>query len=387
MEKFIFELSVLIVSAAALSYLAVLLRQPVIIAYILCGVLVGPWGTGWVKDVDFITAMSQLGITLLLFLAGTCLHPRHLVSLFKKTAIVTISGSLISFCIAFIFAYLFKFNTIDCIYIGLALMFSSTILAVKLLPTTKLHHGKMGAMCIGVLIAQDLIAIAILVLIRGIKVNELSVIGLVMLLIRFLGVLGFAIFFERYILRKVIERVDRFHETIFILGLAWCFGVASLSNKLGLSYEIGAFLAGVALARHPISFFISEKLKPLRDFFLVLFFFALGANMDINVMRDIILPSLALTALFTILKPWFFKKFFIFAGEDPAFAREAGIRLGQLSEFSLLIAILAFKLGHISNSASQLIQLVTILSLVASSYIVVFTYPTPIGTSDKLIKD
>ena len=141
------------------------------------------------------------------------------------------------------------------------------------------------------------------------------------------------------------------------------------------------------LARHKISFFISEELKPLRDFFLVLFFFALGAKLDVLVMKNIFLPALILMVIFILVKPWILKKAFFLSGEKEDFSNELGVRLGQLSEFSLLIALLAFELGNITKRASQLIQLVTILTFIVSSYIVVFKYPTPIGTTKKLIRD
>ncbi|MCK5178351.1 MAG: cation:proton antiporter, partial [Candidatus Omnitrophica bacterium] len=116
------------------------------------------------------------------------------------------------------------------------------------------------------------------------------------------------VLFERYVLRKVMSHVERIHEVLFVLGLAWCFGVASISNQMGLFYETGAFFAGLVLARHKIAFFISEKLKPLRDFFLVLFFFALGANLNLSVIMNIFVPSVVLATVFIMIKPWIFKK-------------------------------------------------------------------------------
>jgi len=156
---------------------------------------------------------------------------------------------------------------------------------------------------------------------------------------------------------------------------------------MGLFYETGAFFAGVVIARHPISFFISEKLKPLRDFFLVLFFFALGAKLELWVMREIFWPVVIFSLVFLLFKPWMFRKFFLLMGEEPPFAKEIGIRLGQLSEFSLLVAILAFSLGNITHKASQLIQLTAIITFIVSSYVVVLKYSTPIGVSEKLRKD
>ncbi|MDP3142589.1 MAG: cation:proton antiporter [Candidatus Omnitrophota bacterium] len=387
MDWFIFDISVLVVCAAAFSYLAILTKQPIIVAYIFCGILFGPWLLAWVKDIDFITAVSRLGITLLLFLAGIVLHPRHLAKLFRRTSIVTLGGSAVSFLLVFAYASLFNFSFVENIYIALALMFSSTILAVKLLPTTKLHHGKIGAICIGILIAQDLLAIMVLVLMRGFTNGAFTYLNIGLLVLKFIFLAAMAFLFEQFILRKVLAQVDRFHETIFIISLAWCFGMAWLSNRLGLSFEIGAFLAGVALARHPISLFVSEQLKPLRDFFLVMFFFVLGAKINLSILPKIFLPALILTILFMLAKPLLFMRLFRFSREDPVLAREASVRLGQASEFSLLIALLAFELKHISLYASQFIELVTILSMIISSYIVVFSYPTPVGVREKLIQD
>jgi Kef-type K+ transport system membrane component KefB len=300
---------------------------------------------------------------------------------------VTLSNCVVSFLVAFGFAYFFKFSIYESICIGLALMFSSTILVVKLLPTTTLHQRHMGEACIGVLILEDLIAICVLIFIRclGASCGAFNSFALLMLKMTIFLVILFA--FDQFVLRKIMLKTERLHESLFILGLAWCFGIAAISKQAGLFYETGAFFAGVVLARHPISFFMSEKLKPIRDFFLVLFFFTLGAKLNLFVMKGIFIQALVVTAAFILLKPWLFKKVFILTGESPSFAKEIGIRLGQLSEFSLLIAIMAFSLGHISIRASQFIQLVAILSFIVSCYIVVLKYPTPIGTSEKLRKD
>lgn len=387
MEEFIADLGIVLVGASALSFLAVKLRQPIVIAYILCGVLVGPWGIGLIQQVEFLEAISRLGITLLLFLAGLCLHPQKLVLLFKKTVWPTFFVSAASFAAALLFARLFHFTIMDSVLIGLALMFSSTILVVKLLPTTKLHQQHMGAICIGVLIIQDLMAVAVLIFLRSLGSPQGVIIGFSLLILKVIALIGILFMVEQFVLRKIMATIERLHEALFVLGLAWCFGVATISHHMGLLYESGAFFAGVALARHPISLFISEKLKPLRDFFLVLFFFSLGAELDLTLMKSVLIPALLLSGLFIVMKPWLFSYLLGRAGEARDFSIETGWRLGQLSEFSLLIALLAFELGHISSGASHFIQLVTILTIIVSSYIVVYRFPTPIGISEKLIKD
>lgn len=355
-------------------------------AYILCGILVGPWGLGWIKHAEFIEVISHLGITLLLFLAGLCLHPQRLIELFKKTSLVTLINCLLSFILAFSFSMIFRFSTVDSICIALALMFSSTILTIKLLPTTTLHQQRMGALCISVLILQDLLAIGVLAFIRCLDTPQGVVFSFLFLLLKLTVFIGVLVLTEHFILRKVMAYVDRIQEVIFILGLAWCLGIATVSHHLGLFYETGAFFAGVILARHKISLFISESLKPLRDFFLVLFFFSLGAKIDIFVMKDVFMPAILLATLFVLAKPWVFEKAFVMVGESKPFSKEIGLRLGQLSEFSLLIALLAFETGQITNRASQMIQLVTIFTFIASSYLVIFRYHTPIGTTEKLTK-
>lgn len=387
MEKLLFDLSIVLVGTAILSFLAVLLKQPIIIAYIACGILIGPWGIGWIKNAEFIEAIARLGITLLLFLAGLCLHPQKLIRLFKTTTLVTLAHCVVSFFIAFFLARVLFFGMLDSLYIGLALMFSSTILAIKLMPTTKLHHQKMGAVCIGVLIIQDLLAVLVLASIRCLGSPQGVIVSFGLLIIKLAAFIVILVLFEQFVLRKLMARVERLHELLFVFGLAWCFGTATISNKLGLSYETGAFFAGVVLARHPISFFISERLKPLRDFFLVLFFFTLGTKFNLFIIKEIFLQALLVALLFIVVKPWLFGKLFVMTGEEPSFAKEAGIRLGQFSEFALLIVLLASGLGHISSEASQFTQLATVLTFIISSYIVVFRYPTPIGTSEALIRD
>lgn len=387
MEKFVLDLSIIIVIAALFSYLAVILKQPVILAYIACGIVAGPWCLGWVCNLGFIDSISRLGITLLLFLAGLCLHPQKFFGLFKKTGLATAANCLVSFGVASLLALAFRFSLADSITIGLALMFSSTILVVKLLPTTRLHQERMGGICISVLITQDLLAIAALAYIRCLSLPGNVLLAFGFMLVKFAVFVGALVLIEQFILRKIMLSVERLHEALFILGLAWCFGIAAVSAKIGMFHETGAFFAGVVLARHPISFFITERLKPLRDFFLVLFFFTLGARLNIMALREVAVVSLLLAAVFLVLKPWLFKKLFVLTGEKAPFSRELGIRLGQLSEFSLLIAVIAFQLGNISSRASQLIQLTVLITFIISSYIVVMRYPTPIGTSAKLNRD
>jgi len=216
MEEFILDLCILLVGSAILSCLAVILKQPIIIAYILCGVLAGPWGLGWIKHTEFIEIISHLGITLLLFLAGLCLHPQKLVDSFKKTSLVTLVNCVFSFILAFLFSLLFRFSLLDSACIALALMFSSTILAIKLLPTTTLHQQRMGALCISVLILQDLLAIAVLALIRCLSAPEGVLISFIVINVKVCAFITVLVLLERYVLRKIMAHIDRIKEALFV---------------------------------------------------------------------------------------------------------------------------------------------------------------------------
>ena len=270
---------------------------------------------------------------------------------------------------------------------GIALMFSSTIIGVKLMPTTSLHHRHTGQMIISVLLIQDLMAIIVLLLLQGYGKGG----NLLMDTLWQIGTLPVLIFvawaLERFVLLRLIIKFDQIHEYIFLLAIAWCLGIAELAAAMGLSHEIGAFVGGVTLASSPIAYFITEKLKPLRDFFLVIFFFSLGASFNIDVIGDILAPALLLAAFVIVIKPLVFGKLFVWVGENRGVSLEVGFRLGQISEFSLLIAVLAVKSSFISQTVSYLIQLATLITFIISSYIIVLRYPTPIAVSDKLRRD
>ena len=227
----------------------------------------------------------------------------------------------------------------------------------------------------------------ILLLLQGWGRAGLSATDGVLLAISLPGVVAFAFLMERYVLRRLFARFDQIREYLFLVTVGWCLGVAALARVLGLSYEIGAFIAGVAIAAGPIALYIAESLRPLRDFFLVLFFFALGASFNLPVLQQVLLPALLLSVLLLVAKPLVFKALLVWQGEPAASAWEIGVRLGQVSEFSLLIAFMAAQTGFIEERASYLIQLATLFTFIASSYYIVRRFPTPIATSDRLRRD
>jgi len=386
-ESIVFTIFLVFTGAAVVATLSLYARQSLLVAYIALGVLLGPWGLALTGDPETVTQISHIGIVFLLFLLGLNLQPQDLVRTVRNTTVVTLASSAVFAAIGAVVAWSFGFGLADSLMIGGAMTFSSTIIGLKLLPTTVLHHQRTGEIMISILLLQDLIAIVILLLLRAAVSGEMPMIEVARLL---LGppLLVFAAWaLERYLYYPLIRKFDKIREYLFLMAIGWCLGMAELGVALGLSAEIGAFIGGITLAARPIAVYIAESLKPLRDFFLVLFFFSLGAGFDLGKLGDIFLPAALIAAAMLAVKPVVFQRLLVRTGETPARSREIGFRLGQLSEFSLLIAVLAATNGVIGAEASYLIQLATMLTFLASSYIVVLRFPTPIAVSDKLRRD
>jgi len=373
--------------AALLTTLALFARQAMIVGYIVLGVLLGPWGFSLISDADLIKDISNIGIIFLLYLLGLDLLPQQVWRMLGEALRITLSSSAAFLLSGFLITWLCGFPVQDAILTGVALIFSSTIIGIKLLPTTVLHHRHTGQIIISVLLIQDLIAIVVLLLMEGYGkgVNMVLDMGLQVATLPLL--IGIAYVLEHYVLIRLLQKFDRIHEYIFILAIAWCMGIAELAGQLGLSHEIGAFVAGVTLASSPIALFITDRLKPLRDFFLIIFFFSMGAGFNLGSVREIIIPALLLALLVILVKPAVFSYLLADVGEKKYVSREVGFRLGQASEFSLLIATLAVKANISGPTTSDLIQLTTLITFIVSSYIIVLNYPTPIAVSERLRRD
>jgi len=305
----------------------------------------------------------------------------------RKTTVVTVASSLIFAVLGFSIGQAFGFNFWENILIGVSMMFSSTIIGLKLLPTTVLHHKHAGEVIVSILLLQDLIAIMVLLVLQGQSNGGTSWVDIGLVILELPLLIGFALLFERFILVKLITRFDKIQEYIFLMTIGWCLGMAELATLLNLSHEIGAFIGGVVLASSPIARFIAESLKPVRDFFLVIFFFALGASVELNVLYTVLVPATVLASVMLLVKPYVFKYLMVKLNEQAPMSLEIGFRLGQISEFSLLIAVVALNASVISDKASYLIQAATIITFVASSYFIVLNYPTPIAVSDRLRRD
>ncbi|MSR15067.1 MAG: cation:proton antiporter [Gammaproteobacteria bacterium] len=383
----VFSIFVVFAGAAVLATAALFARQAMIVAYIVVGVAFGPAGFGLVKDAQWLDEVAKIGIMFLLYLLGLNMVPSQLWKMLREAMTVTGLSSVIFFAFGAATGLTFGFTSTEAVVIGAAMMFSSTIIGLKLLPTTALHHQHTGQVMISVLLLQDLLAIIVLLALQGQTNAEGPWGGFALELVALPLLLVTAYALEHWVLEPLLVRFDQIQEYMFLLVIAWCLSLAEFANRLGLSHEIGAFIAGVALANCPAALFIADSLRPLRDFFLILFFFSLGASLDLAVVDTVLWPSACLALGVLVLKPLVFRFLLLRAGETEKLAREAGVRLGQVSEFSLLVAVLAVEVGALSARASFVVQLATMISFVASSYLIVMRYPTPIAVRDSLRQD
>lgn len=386
-ESVLFSVFLIFTGAALLATVALFARQSLLIAYIAVGVIAGPSVTGLIADPHLISELAHIGIIFLLFLLGLDLSPRKLLGQIQEAVGVTLISSIIFALLGYGVGLAAGLSRVDCLVVGMASTLSSTIIGLKLLPTTVLHHRHTGEVIISILLLQDLLAIGALLLIDTLAAGSmpwlqagLEFAGLPLL---FAG----GLVAERWLLRPLFQRFDKVGEYVFLLSLGWCLGFAQFAQSLGLSYEVGAFIGGITLANSPIAPFIAESLRPLRDFFLVMFFFALGAGFDLAGAASVWPSALALAAGVLVIKPVTYRALLRRYGESTVLAGEAGVRLGQMSEFSLLLVAVAVQAQTISHQAAHLVQVATLITFVVSSTFVVLRYPSPIALSEHLRRD
>ena len=382
-------LSIVFIGAAALAALMLYARQALLLAYLSLGLVLGPYGLSLLDDVPQVAEVSEIGIAFLLFLLGLNLEPGDLKRMFSEAVVVTVLSCLCFAVLGAAVALAFGFSWTEVLLIGIAQMFSSTIIGIKLLPTTALHHQRMGNVIVSILLLQDMIAIIVFAFLGGPVAGELlppsAAIAVKLMSVPLL--IAAAWFGARYALMPLVEKFELVREFIFLLAIGWCLLWAQVASLAGIPHEVGAFIAGVSLAVHPVSRYLAEALRPLRDFFLILFFVTIGASLKLHLLMDVALPAVLLAGVALFIKPWVFRFLLERFREEIDLSQQIGVRLGQISEFSLLLALLALHNGLVSESASTLIESAAIITFAVSSFWIVRRYPTPIATSNHLRAD
>ncbi|MBU1129405.1 MAG: cation:proton antiporter [Nanoarchaeota archaeon] len=350
-----------------------LLKQPLIIGYIIAGIIVSPYFLNIVQSTETIAVFSQIGVAFLLFIVGLSLSPKVMREVGKASLITGIGQIVFTSLIGFFISKLLGFSTIVSLYIAVALAFSSTIIIMKLLSDKKDLEKLYGKISVGFLLVQDLFVIILLMVISSFS-SRLSTINLSVGII-FVGILLISLFIliSVYVLPSLSKFFARSQEFLFLFSIAWGLGLASLFHYIGLSMEIGALVAGVALSMSPYHYEISSKMRTLRDFFIILFFILLGSQMVFGNINQLIVPAIVFSLFILIGNPLIVMILMGLLGYKKKIGFQAGFTVAQISEFSLILIALGVSVGHLTNEILSLVTIVGLITISGSTYLILYS--------------
>jgi len=372
-EEIFIQLGLILFTAFIVSYIVRAFNQPLIIGYIVAGVIISPYiiSSGVSKEV--IQTFSEFGIAFLLFMVGMHLNPKIIKEIGMVSLFIGLIQIVLTFFLGFAVSLLLGFDNISSIFIGIALSFSSTIIIMKLLSDKKQMDSLFGKISIGILIIQDLVAVGVLMYISSLSFGNsfgyfaikglLSGVGLIIIL--FLA--GF------FIIPKLTRKIASSSELLFLFSITWAFVIAALFSYLGFSIEIGALVAGVVLSISPYSIEISSKIRPLRDFFLIIFFIILGFNIDVSNINSVIFNAVIFSLIALIFKPLILMTLMAMFGYTKRTNFLVGTTLGQISEFSLIVLALGASFGYVTGEVLSTITLTAIITITLSTYMIIYS--------------
>jgi Kef-type K+ transport system membrane component KefB len=367
MDNVLFDIGLIIILAAFGGLIANKTKQPLVLAYIITGVILGPI-LAIVKDLNMIHMLSEIGIAFLLFIVGLDLNLKKLKHIGPVVTIGAIAQMALFFVLGFTTGNFFNFDIMSSIYIGLIIMFSSTMVVLKILSDKKELDTLHSRIIIGTLLTQDIVAIIILSALN--QVGNFDILNLLITILIGVGLIFFTYLLGKYILPKVFKQAAKSQEVLFMVSIAICFAFAFLFEMGGFSIAVGAFIAGVTIANLPYTLEIAGKIKPLRDFFAVLFFTSLGLELVINGIAKIIWPVVLLLIIVTILKPIIIIIVVSAFGYKKRISFLTGLNLAQISEFGLILAAQGLLLGHISREIYTIAILIALISITTTSYFI-----------------
>lgn len=370
------EIGIILVTAAIAGIIAHFWKQPLVLAYILGGIAIGPYGLGLITDTEFIHGISAMGIMLMLFLVGIEINLAKIKELGLSAIVIGLGQIVLTGLCGFAVAYGFGFGLVPSIYIGFCLTLSSTVVVVKGLSDQKTLNSLYGKIVVGILIMQDLIAIIGLVLLKSVEAQSSDhlVLDFALLLLKGVILAIVSIVGLRRVLSSLYFRIAHSSELLVLASLSWCFIVALTAEYVGFSREMGAFIAGLSLADLPYALEISNKTKIVRDFFITIFFVSLGAGMMFAAINHLLLPLLVLSLFVIIGNPLIVIIIMKLLGFDSRSSFFAGMSIAQISEFSLIIIAMGAQLGHVNDSVVSIISMITIITISISSYMTSFNH-------------
>ncbi len=370
LDNIFFELSIAFGLTVITGFIARLFKQPLIIAYIISGILAGPLFFKIISpDATYSQAFSEIGVVFLLFLVGVNLRFSELKKMGSSVAIAAVAQFVFTTVVGALILLVLGLQKTNALYLAIALTFSSTIIIVKLLNDKHDSETVYGRHIIGLMLVQDIIAIIIMMLITSFAPGQSVVSTVILLLARLIGLIIFVYISSRFILPKILNSVADSGEFLFIFTIAWCFGGAAIMHLAGLPLEMGAIAAGLALGSSPFQAEIASRIKPLRDFFLVIFFIILGSQMDISRLFDSLGIGIILSMFILIGNPIIL--YFIF--RTLKFTRRnsflVSLIAAQVSEFGFVLIFTGQELGYLSGAEVPIFTFVALTTIFVSSYL------------------
>jgi len=374
-ESSFVSVALILALAVAGGAIAKLLRQPVVVSFIVVGILAGPTAFNLVEGAEEIRLFAKFGIAILLFLVGLKLDFHMIRSTGKVALIAGLSQVAFTAAVGFGLAVLFGFETTTALYIAVALTFSSTIIIIKLIGDKRELDTLYGRIAVGILIVQDILVVAAMVVIVTIGTpGEGSVVtDLVVTLASSAVFLGVAAFASRFVLEKVLDWISKSPELTLLFGVAWAIVLAAISTLIGLSMEIGAFVAGVSLASTAYRESLGARMVSLRDVMLLFFFIELGASLTFADALGQLWPAIVLSVFVLVGKPLIVFAIMGWMGYRSITSFRTGVALAQISEFSLILIALGFSLGQVDSAVLSLVTLVAVFTITVSSYFILYT--------------
>jgi len=369
------SVALILALAVAAGAVAKLLRQPVVVSFIIVGILAGPTAFNLVEGAEEIRLFAKFGIAILLFLVGLKLDFHMIRSTGKVALVAGLSQVAFTAAVGFGIAMLFGFEATTAFYIAVALTFSSTIIIIKLIGDKRELDTLYGRIAVGILIVQDILVVAAMVVIVTIgNPGEGSVVtDLIVTLASsavFLGVIAFA---SKFVLEKVLDWISKSPELTLLFGVAWAIVLAAISILIGLSMEIGAFVAGVSLASTAYRESLGARMVSLRDVMLLFFFIELGASLTFADALGQLWPAIVLSVFVLVGKPLIVFAIMGWMGYRSITSFRTGVALAQISEFSLILIALGYSLGQVDSAVLSLVTLVAVFTITVSSYLILYT--------------
>ena len=366
------QISIVIAIVLAVSLVMRFLKQPLIVGYIISGIIVGPFVFNLITQNETIQVFSEFGIAFLLFIVGIHLSPKVVKEVGKISLITGIGQVVFTSIFGFLIAWAFGFPIITSLYIAVALTFSSTIIITKLLSDRGDLGSLYGKISIGFLLVQDLIAILILIVVSSLSSGESFVSSVLVTLLKGIILTTLIVLISIFVLPKMQKFFARSQEFLFVFAVTWGLGLASLFYLIGLSLEAGALIAGIVLSVSPYSFEISSRMKPLRDFFIISFFLLLGSQMVLTGFESYVIPAIIFSVFILIGHPLIIMILMGIFGYTKRTGFMAGLTVAQISEFSLILIALGVKVGHVSPEILSFVTFIGLLTIAGSAYMILY---------------